>query len=292
MPSTDPAADNITLSSTNFISIVSNRRSGISGRRDVVAAGDNLGGFLYYTQSANSATGIGNLVGSITASAIETSSVSARGTSISLSTVQTGTTTLSTRLFLSDRLNNHNSDEHRFNATNAGSPRLSLSTTLNSNTYNSDTHTFNNTAGSSTVLALATGTNTYNNNIHNFNVAGGATSIVQFNTTTGVALKGYSETQTTAAFTATFAPNVSTATIFAMVLTGNITFNGFTNPQAGQSAVFFLTQDATGSRLLTSTMKYAGGSKTLSTAGTSTDMISVLYAGAAGYYATLVKGFA
>jgi hypothetical protein len=38
-------------------------------------------------------------------------------------------------------------------------------------------------------------------------------------------------------------------------------------------------------------MKYAGGLKTLSTAGTSTDMISVLYAGAAGYYATMVKGF-
>jgi hypothetical protein len=291
VPSTDPAADNITLSSTNFISIVSNRRSGVTGRRDVVAAGDSLGGLLYYTQSANSATGIGNLVATMIGGALETSSVSARGTSLSMSTVQTGTTTLNTRLFLSDRLNNHNSDEHRFNAASGAAPRLSLSTTLNSNTYNSDTHTFNNTAGSSTVLALATGTNTYNNNIHNFNVAGGATSIVQFNTTTGVALKGYSETQTTAAYTATFAPNVLTATIFAMVLTGNITFNGFTNPQAGQSAVFFFTQDATGSRLLTSSMKYAGGSKTLSTAGTSTDMISVLYAGAAGYYASLVKGF-
>ena len=292
VPSTDPAADNVTLSSTNFISIISNRRSGVTGRRDVVAANDSLGGLLYYTQSANSSTTIGNLVGYIVANALETSSVSARGTSISIATVQTGTTTLNNRLTLSDRLNSYRSDTHTFNNAVDAATRLSLNTTLNSNTYNSDTHTFNNTAGSSTVLALATGTNTYNNNIHNFNVAGAASSIVQFNTTTGVALKGYSETQTTAAYTATFAPNVLTATIFAMVLTGNITFNGFTNPQAGQSAVFFFTQDATGSRTLTSTMKYAGGLKTLSTAGTSTDMISVLYAGAAGYYATLVKGFA
>ena len=85
---------------------------------------------------------------------------------------------------------------------------------------------------------------------------------------------------------------MSTATIWGMTLGGNITFNGFTNPQAGQSAVFFFNQDATGNRLLTSTMKFAGGLKTLSTAGTSTDMISVLYAGAGlGYIATLVRGF-
>jgi hypothetical protein len=139
-------------------------------------------------------------------------------------------------------------------------------------------------------LLLSNTVNYHYSTRHSFQNADASQGFFQL-TTNGAELGGYIETVATAAFTATFAPNVSTATIFAMTLTNNITFNGFTSPVAGQSAVFFFTQDGTGSRLLTSTMKFAGGSKTLSTAGTSTDMISVLYAGAAGYYATLVKGF-
>jgi hypothetical protein len=37
-------------------------------------------------------------------------------------------------------------------------------------------------------------------------------------------------------------------------------------------------------------MKFASGSKTLSTAGTSTDMITVFYDGSV-YYASLTKGY-
>ena len=52
-----------------------------------------------------------------------------------------------------------------------------------------------------------------------------------------------------------------------------------------------LTQDGSGNRLLTSTMKYAGASKTLSTAANSIDVISVFYDGAT-YYSSLSKGYA
>jgi hypothetical protein len=60
---------------------------------------------------------------------------------------------------------------------------------------------------------------------------------------------------------------------------------------AGQSITLILTQDGTGSRLLTSTMKFAGGSKTLSTAANAVDIITVYYDGTT-YWASLSKGFA
>ena len=104
-------------------------------------------------------------------------------------------------------------------------------------------------------------------------------------------LKGFKETVSAESYQSTFAPDVSTATVFTMTLTGGVTFNGFTNPVAGQSATVIFTQDATGGRTLTSSMKFAGGSKTLSTAGTSTDIISVLYDGS-NYLASLAKGYA
>jgi hypothetical protein len=120
------------------------------------------------------------------------------------------------------------------------------------------------------------------------------TSNVTFNNITAngnVALKGFTETRVAAAYSASFAPDVSTATVWAMTLTGAITFNGFTTPVTGQSATFVFTQDGTGGRLLTSSMKFAGANKTLSTAGSSTDIISVFYDGT-NYWASLTKGYA
>jgi hypothetical protein len=49
-------------------------------------------------------------------------------------------------------------------------------------------------------------------------------------------------------------------------------------------------QDATGSRTLTSTMKFAGGTKTLTTAANSVDIISVYYDGTT-YWASLGADF-
>lgn len=90
----------------------------------------------------------------------------------------------------------------------------------------------------------------------------------------------------------TWTPDVSVAgNIVTMTLTGNLTFNAFQNPVSGQTLTVILTQDATGGRTLTSTMKFAGGSKTLSTAANAIDILTVSYIGTT-YYATLSKGYA
>jgi hypothetical protein len=119
-------------------------------------------------------------------------------------------------------------------------------------------------------------------------VVGGLTTMSM--TSNGLELKGFTETVTTPAFNATFAPNVSLSTIVKFTATSNFTFNGFTSPVPGQSATIIITQDATGSRLMTSTMKFNGGVKTLSTAAGAIDIISVFYDGAA-YYASLTIGY-
>ena len=52
-----------------------------------------------------------------------------------------------------------------------------------------------------------------------------------------------------------------------------------------------LTQDSTGGRVLTSSMKFAQGYNILSVTPSAIDVISVFYDGST-YYATLTNGFA
>ena len=91
--------------------------------------------------------------------------------------------------------------------------------------------------------------------------------------------------------TGTITPNISLGAIQSMTVTGNITLNAITNIATGQSMTLILTQDATGGRTLTSTMKFAGNSRTLSTAAAATDIISVFYDGT-NYWSSLTKGYA
>jgi phosphotransferase system HPr-like phosphotransfer protein len=84
--------------------------------------------------------------------------------------------------------------------------------------------------------------------------------------------------------------DVSSGTVFRLTAVGAITLNALTNVQAGSNATVIITQDGTGGRALTSTMKFAGGSKTLSTAANSIDMITVFYDGT-NYFASLVKDY-
>jgi hypothetical protein len=90
---------------------------------------------------------------------------------------------------------------------------------------------------------------------------------------------------------ATITPNAAAGTIYNYTLTGNITLSTLTNAVAGTGMTIILTQDATGNRTLTSTMKFLGGIKTLSTAANAIDIMSVFYDGTT-YYASLGKGFA
>jgi hypothetical protein len=91
--------------------------------------------------------------------------------------------------------------------------------------------------------------------------------------------------------TGTITPDCANGSIQKITLTGSITFNAFANPVAGQAMTLIITQSAAGNLTLTSTMKFAGGSKTLSTAANSIDILSVFYDGTT-YYASLVKGYA
>lgn len=91
--------------------------------------------------------------------------------------------------------------------------------------------------------------------------------------------------------TSTLTPDAANGSVQTITATGNFTLSAFSNPVSGQTITFIITQDATGSRTLTSTMKFAGASKTLSTAANSIDILTVSYIGTT-YYASLAKGFA
>lgn len=116
-----------------------------------------------------------------------------------------------------------------------------------------------------------------------------ATGNLTANVTT---LKKFNETVVASANTAaSISPDVSAGTVFKYTANAAFTFSSLTNAVAGSSATVIIAQDATGSRVMTSTMKFAGGLKSLSTAANSIDIISVFYDGTT-YYASLSKGFA
>ncbi len=106
----------------------------------------------------------------------------------------------------------------------------------------------------------------------------------------GGTITGYKETVFTLTYASTITPNVANGNVQTVTLTGAVTFSAFGTPLAGQSLTLIIKQDATGSRLLTSTMKFAGGAKTLSTAANSVDILSVFYDGT-NYWASLAKDF-
>lgn len=90
----------------------------------------------------------------------------------------------------------------------------------------------------------------------------------------------------------TYTPFFSSGTVHVYTLTGNVTISALGNtPAAGQSVTLILKQDATGSRTLTSTMKFSGAFKTLTTTSSATDIMSVFYDGT-NYYASLSRGYA
>jgi hypothetical protein len=84
--------------------------------------------------------------------------------------------------------------------------------------------------------------------------------------------------------------NAANGSIFTMTATGGIEISQIPNATAGSSYTLKITQDGTGSHALTSTFKYQGGDKTLTTAGGNTDVISVVYDGT-DYLATLSKDY-
>ena len=145
------------------------------------------------------------------------------------------------------------------------------------------TNLYYTTARSNTAIAAYTGAMT--------NMAGNITTTANVSaeavTATTVNLTEFNETVYDAGnVTGAASFDMTNGSIQKATVTGNITSLALTNAVAGTSATIILTQDATGGRTLTSTWKFAGGSKTLSPAASAIDIISVIYDGTT-YYATL-----
>ena len=87
----------------------------------------------------------------------------------------------------------------------------------------------------------------------------------------------------------TIAPNAANGNVQTITLNGNLTINAFTSPVSGQTITLVINTNGTG-RTLTSSMLFAGASKTLSTTNT-VDILTMSYIGTS-YYASLVKGYA
>lgn len=83
-------------------------------------------------------------------------------------------------------------------------------------------------------------------------------------------------------YAATITPDISQGKVFTCTLTGNVTLANPANLIPGQTINVVLTQDGTGSRLLSavgSLWKFPGGTKTLSTGPGAVDRISGVYDG-------------
>lgn len=94
---------------------------------------------------------------------------------------------------------------------------------------------------------------------------------------------------------ASITPDFSTGFNFIVTLAGTPrTLANPTNARDGQSGVIRVIQDGTGSRTLSfgSNWRWAGGSKTLSTAANAIDIISYIVGDGGLIYATLNKAFA
>ena len=89
----------------------------------------------------------------------------------------------------------------------------------------------------------------------------------------------------------TLAPDCANGSVqsFNMSTATSLTFNSFTNATAGQSLTIIVTNNTIST--ITSTMKWAGGVKTLTGTASAIDIISVYYDGT-NYYASISKGFA
>lgn len=94
-------------------------------------------------------------------------------------------------------------------------------------------------------------------------------------------LIGSADVLVTVASSATPAFDASAGDIQEMQMTGNVTSSSITNATKGQRLTLILTQDGTGSRLMTwpSDLKLAGGSVTLTTTASRKDVFTFMYDG-------------
>ncbi len=88
----------------------------------------------------------------------------------------------------------------------------------------------------------------------------------------------------------TLTPDPNNGSVQKITLNNNLTLNSLSNVASGDSMTLLVTQDGTGGRTLSSTMKFAGGTKTLSTGANAIDVITIFYDGT-NYLASLSTNF-
>jgi hypothetical protein len=88
----------------------------------------------------------------------------------------------------------------------------------------------------------------------------------------------------------TIAPDAANGSVQSITLNSALTLNAFTNPTAGES-ITLIINGGTAYTSITSTMKFAGGVKTLTGTASCIDIVSIYYDGTT-YFASLGKGYA
>ena len=160
---------------------------------------------------------------------------------------------------------------------------LDLDTATDTLTINSNAETNSITQGNSNVTVTDTGTGQID-----FTVDG--TAVMQLKST---GLTAYRETVYAGGNTSTaITPNYANGNIQTFTANSNFTLNLPTNMAAGQNLVLIITQDATGSRVMTSNSgyKFVNGIKKLTTTANAIDVLSVFYDGSR-YLCNLSKGY-
>jgi hypothetical protein len=107
-----------------------------------------------------------------------------------------------------------------------------------------------------------------------------------------LAIKNYGEiVYTSGGATGTITPDPNNGSVQKITLTGSITLNALSNVASGDSMTLIVKQPSSGGPYtLSSSMKFAGGTKTLSTTANAIDIITVFYDGT-DYLASLSTNF-
>jgi hypothetical protein len=138
--------------------------------------------------------------------------------------------------------------------------------------------------------------------VDNININGNAITSTDTNGNVTITPNGTGKTATTnltynevqyasLGTTGTLTPDPANGSVQKITLTGNITINALGGtPAAGDSVTLVIVQPASGNYTLTSTMKFAGGTKTLSTTSNYIDVLTIYYDGT-NYLANLATNF-
>jgi hypothetical protein len=128
--SSDTTSSNISLTGTNILNFVSNRKNGIGGQKQALLANDEIWRLNFNAQNANnSGNGSnGQSAARIVTTVLDNATGSAYGGRLTVSTVNSGTAVLSTRLAADDSLMQYGATTHQFTDKTGGFNALTMTT--------------------------------------------------------------------------------------------------------------------------------------------------------------------